>query len=264
MAGADDHQQKEILDDVLESLRQIRNGCTPPEIAYYVHRTVRRVVGNGDPYRTIKQSSTKEALSLYSMLESMVAGADDPFDMALRLSIAGNIIDLGPDHTYDLEEVIHRVAIQPFAIDHTAALRTRLNNVDSVLYLADNTGETVFDKLLIKKIDLPVYYAVKAGPILNDATAQDAVEAGLDEVAQIISTGSDAPGTVLDLCSPEFRTLFKGAGLIIAKGQANYETLSDHGSNLYSLLQVKCKVIARDLSVPLGSIIAKQGKNKKG
>jgi uncharacterized protein with ATP-grasp and redox domains len=104
-----------------------------------------------------------------------------------------------------------------------------------------------------------VVYAVKGGPTLNDATREDALAAGVDRVAEIISTGSDAPGTILDRCSKEFRKLYERAELIIAKGQANYETLSEAGSKVFCLLQTKCPVIARDVGVLVGSIVLRQG-----
>jgi len=102
-------------------------------------------------------------------------------------------------------------------------------------------------------------YAVKGGPVLNDATEKDAQDAGIGRVAKIVSNGSDAPGTVLSRCCQEFRRLYQEAQLIIAKGQANYETLSTEGSRVFFLLQIKCPVIAHDVGVPVGSIVIEQG-----
>jgi uncharacterized protein with ATP-grasp and redox domains len=188
-----------------------------------------------------------------------VQEADDPLDVAVRLSIAGNIIDLGPHQQYDLWDVIERVLAQPFAVDDRTAFREALGMADRVLYLADNAGETVFDRLLIEVLEVPVVYAVKGGPVLNDATWEDALAADLDQVAQVVETGSDAPGTILDRCSDEFRRLYNEVGVIVAKGQANYETLSDVGPKVFFLLQVKCPVIARDVGVAVGSILLKRG-----
>jgi uncharacterized protein with ATP-grasp and redox domains len=258
-AGADDDQQRAVLDRVLEMLRQIAPSSTPPEIGDRVHRIVRRVVDHHDPYREAKEASTRQALALYPRLKQRVEDADDPLDVAVRLSIAGNIIDLGPDHDYDLWAVIGRVLAQPFAIDDSAAFREALSRADRALYLADNAGETVFDRILIETLEVPVVYAVKGGPVLNDATRADALMAGLDQAARIVETGSDAPGTVLDRCSGEFRRLFDGASVVVAKGQANYETLSDAGPKVFFMLQVKCPVIARDVGVVASSIVLKQG-----
>ena len=258
-AGADHRQQQRVLSHVLDLLKRVEPSRTPPEIGDEVHGIVRRICGNGDPYRGVKDASTRQALALFPELKARVQEAVHPLDVALRLSIAGNIIDLGPDHEYDLWDVIERVLSQAFALDDRAALRQALDEADEVLYLADNAGETVFDRILIEALDVPVTYAVKGGPVLNDATLEDARAAGLERAATLVDTGSDAPGTILDRCSPAFRASYDGAELIIAKGQANYETLSGAGLRVFLLLQTKCPVIARDVGVPVGSIVVVQG-----
>ena len=258
-AKADEQQQRLVLDYTLERLRLIEPWRTPPEIADQIHRLVRQTVGNRDPYRAVKEASTSHALTLYPRLKALIAEASDPLDVAVRLSIAGNIIDVGPNLEYDLWDVVERTLIQPFAVDDRPALREALARAKRVLYLADNAGETIFDRVLIETLHVPVSYAVKGGPILNDATLEDALAAGVDNVAKIVSTGSDAPGTILHRCSQEFRQLYEEADLVIAKGQANYETLSTSGARTFFLLQAKCSVLARDAGVPVGSIILKQG-----
>ena len=261
MVGADEKQQKVVLNCVLDVLAEVDASSTPPEIGDQVHHIVREEVANGDPYRTVKEAGTRQALELYGRLKSLVAEAEDPLDVSVRLSIAGNIIDFGPDVEYDLWDTVERVLAQSFAIDNRMAFREALRGAGKVLYLADNAGETVFDRVLIETLDKPVTYAVKAGPILNDATREDALAAGVDKVAEIVSTGSDAPGTVLDRCSDDFRRLYNEADVIIAKGQANYETLSEEDSHVFFLLQTKCPVIARDVGVPEKSIVLRQGRS---
>lgn len=263
LAGADDGQQKAVLDRVLEALTRTELSSTPPEIGYQTHRIVRQEVGNPDPYREAKETSTRQALALYPRLKTLAAEASDPLDTAIRLSIAGNIIDLGPDQHYDLWDVVEQVLDQPFAIDDSAAFWKAVTGAGQVLYLADNAGETVFDRVLIEILDVPVVYVVKGGPILNDATREDAVAAGVDQVARVIDNGSDAPGTILERCSEGFRRLYEKAELIIAKGQANYETLSEEGARMFFLLQTKCSVIAHDVGVPVGGIVLKQGASKE-
>jgi hypothetical protein len=262
LAGADEVEQKTILDQVLARLAQISASTTPPEIGYHVHRLVRERVSNGDPYQQAKEASTRQALALYPRMKQLVQHADNPLDVGLRLSIAGNIIDLAQDTRYDLWTEVERVLAEPFAEDDRAAFSAALAQADEALFLADNAGETVFDRVLIEALPVPVVYAVKGGPVLNDATAEDAREAGIDQVARIVSTGSDAPGTILSRCSPTFRRLYDGATMVIAKGQGNYETLSEEGPRVFMLLQVKCPVIGRDLGVEQGSIVLKQGRNQ--
>jgi len=264
MAGADETTQKAIMDEVLEVLQHAKATHTPPEIGYKVHAVVKRLSGVDDPYLEVKQRSTNRALALYSRFKEIRDASDDPLMTAVRLSIAGNIIDFGINLEYDLEEVVQRVLEQPFAVDDGQAFRQALAQADEVLYLADNAGETVFDKLLIEVLGKPVVYVVKGAPVINDATKEDARAAGLHEVAQITDNGTDAMGTVLPIVSQKFLALFEKASFVIAKGQANYETLSDAGKKVFCLLQVKCPIIARHVGVPVGSIVLRQSEDRYG
>ncbi|MCG2767078.1 MAG: ARMT1-like domain-containing protein [Anaerolineae bacterium] len=259
MAGADQERQRVVLNRVLGALRKIDIASTPPEIGDLIHRIVREETGADDPYRAGKAGSTRQALALYPHLKGLVEDSVDHLDMAVRLAIAGNIIDLGLGTDYDLSESVERVVSQHFAIDDNLALREALGRAKWVLYLGDNAGETVFDRVLIETLDVPVTYVVKGGAILNDATLDDARAAGLDQVARLVPNGSDAPGTILERSSDGFRQLYEEAELIIAKGQANYETLSGEGDRIFFLLQTKCPVIAADIGAPVGSIVLKQG-----
>lgn len=260
IAGADERQQQAVIRRVLDELKRVDMRKTPPEITARIHRIVRKELGIRDPYLEAKETSTREALAMYPRLKAMLVEASDAIDLAIRLSIAGNIIDLGPSHQYSLWDTVRSVMTQDFAVDDRAVFRSLLSNTDELLYLADNAGESVFDRLLIETIDVPVIYAVKGGPVLNDATQEDALAAGIHNVATVISTGSDAPGTILSCCSEEFRQLYYEADLIIAKGQANYETLSETEATVFFLLQTKCAVIARDVGVPVNSIVLKRGR----
>jgi len=258
-AGADDVQQHAIVGQTLALLQALPHGKTPPEIGYAVHRIVRDMMGHSDPYRDIKDESTHAALALYPRLKTLVAESTDPLETAVRLSIAGNIIDFAlSDELADLWATVKRVLAAPFAVDDLAALRAALDGADRVLYLADNAGETVFDRVLIEALSPPVTYCVKGGPTLNDATREDALAAGLETCADIIDNGSDAPGTILSLCSENFRQVYAAAPLVIAKGQGNYETLSEAGARVFCLLQIKCPVIARDLGASVGGVVVRQ------
>ncbi len=259
MVTDDEAAQQAVMTETLALLQSLPSGTTPPEIAFAVHRLVRERLGDSDPYATAKAESTRAALALYPQLTALVAESEDPLDAAMRISIAGNIIDFGvSDDVPDLWSTVERIMAAPLAIDDRAQLRSALAVADHVLYLADNAGETVFDRVLIEKLEPPVLYAVKGGSVLNDATRQDALAAGLEKCASIIENGSRAPGTILDICSAEFRDTFDSAPLIIAKGQANYETLSEAGPRVFCLLQAKCPVIADDMPAPVGSAVVRQ------
>ncbi|MFO7578794.1 MAG: ARMT1-like domain-containing protein, partial [Nitrosomonas halophila] len=174
-----------------------------------------------------------------------------------RLSIAGNIIDFGPNPDYDLENVVNRLLTQDFAINDIEQLRQHLETAGSVLLIGDNAGETVFDRLLIETLSMPVTYAVRGGPVINDATFYDAVAAGIDRVAKVIDNGTQIPGTILRETSPAFQVCFEAADLILAKGMGNYETLSTIPGPIFFLFQVKCPVIATDIGTTQGSMVLK-------
>lgn len=257
-AGATEGQTLQVLQSVLQTLHDMEQGANPAEIARLVHRAVRETLNVRDPYIEQKKHSTRKALELLPKYRDMATRADD-LEPLIRLAIAGNIMDFGMFRELkDLEATATRVLSQPFAIDHTKALIKRIRASGSVLYLADNAGETVFDRLLIESLPVPVTYVVKGHPILNDATMADALDAGQNQYATLMDNGSDAPGTVLHTCSRRFRTVFNDAEVVIAKGQANYESLSDAGDNVFCLLQVKCPVIADDMGVPVNSIVVRQ------
>jgi len=200
-------------------------------------------------------------LGAYPEFRESVRRSRQPFQAAARMAIGGNIIDFGSNHGLDEQRVLDtltEVRHQPLAIDGLARLQAAVESARQVLYLADNAGEIVLDRLFIEQFPAAtrVTVAVKDGPILNDATTEDARAVGMDECAQVISNGFDAPGTVLPKCSKEFRNRFDAADVVISKGQGNYETLAGCGrENLFYMLKVKCQVVSRQLGVPEGSIV---------
>jgi len=186
--------------------------------------------------------------------------------MAIKVAIAGNIIDFGVNNRissgFNIEEELEDTLEQDFAIFDYADFKDALKDVDEILYLADNTGEIVFDRVLIEELGKRVIYVVRDKPIINDATMEDALFCKMDKVARVISSGCDAPGTILRYCSKEFLTYYSRAKLIISKGQGNYETLSEEKKPVFFLLKTKCSIIANDLGCKTGDIILKA--NLKG
>lgn len=257
-AGANENLQAKIIQKSLLLLAEAHPASRPPEISALIHRIVRAETGNHDAYLALKKNSTQEALALLPWLQQLIRDSADPLETALRLSAAGNIIDFGAARQFDLQAVIREVLTAQFAIYHLQEFKQDLALAGSVLFLADNAGETVFDRLLIEQLGKAVHYAVKTTPIINDAVREDAVSAGVDQVAAIIETGLDIPGADPQNSTAEFKHLFQEADLIISKGQGNYEMLSENQEPLYFLLRAKCAIIARDLQVPLGSFILKK------
>jgi hypothetical protein len=257
-AGADDEQQAEILRRTAERIAVMDLSMPPPLMAHEIHGIIRDMTGVSDPYATIKQRSNVFAEALHDELKTLVEEADDPIETAARLAAGANVIDFGvsgewkPDHYLS---VLRRAAVSPLNAGEYRDFREQVEQADTILYLVDNTGEIVFDRLLIEQLPARVTVGVKSGPILNDATLQEAREAGLDRVAELMETGSSAPGTVLDQCSDAFLEVFNSADLVLAKGQANYETLSRARANLFFLLKVKCPIIGRDIAHDVGTFV---------
>lgn len=259
MLKADDKISEKVMRDVLECLSRIDFNQTPPQQAREIHALIRKLCRNDDPYAEQKSADMQLALQLFDMVENDVKHAQDPFYAALQMAIAGNSLDHGVYHdlspeqarTY-LEQGLHT----PIQGD-IQRFRTEVEKAQSILYLGDNAGEIVFDRFVLRHMqDKKITYAVRGGPIINDALLSDALKAGIDkDVDRLIHNGDNSPGTVLQFCSAEFREVFEGADLIIAKGQGNYETLSEHEANIYFLLRAKCPVVAEHIGCEVGSAL---------
>jgi len=253
-----------ILKEVSLYLSQASFDVTPSEIGLGIYRIISRITGVKDPYKEVKERCISQALALYPELKKLIDASENRLMTAVRLAIAGNVIDFGTSSSFDLNRDLEAILSQDFALNHFDDFQSTLKKADRILYIADNAGETVFDRLLIEEIGQPVIYAVREKPIINDATREDAVLSGLDKVSKIISSGCDSPGNILKFCSAEFLRAYRSADLIISKGQGNYEALSDEKRPIFFLLKAKCPVVARDLGLEEGSIILlKRGERKR-
>jgi uncharacterized protein with ATP-grasp and redox domains len=255
-ATKDTAMHEQVVRSVLRMAAEMDLMQSPPAIAQRIHRLVRKISGVDDPYCTAKELFNRLAMAMLPDLTARLEGVQDPLMTAARLAIAGNTIDLAVNG--DLTEVeVHaafeRALSEPLMGD-LEAFRQAVAQARVILYLADNAGEITCDRLLIQQLlPVPVTLAVRGGAVVNDATLADAEAAGLHELVEVIDNGSDAPGTILSDCSEDFRRRFAKADLIIAKGQGNFETLSDTGGNIFFLFKVKCPVIAAHVGLPLGT-----------
>ncbi len=257
IATRDEKKLKKILDEIGLIIKDIPLENTPPETGMLIYEKVREITGVIDPYKKIKNESTQQALALYPYLKSTVNNSDDKLLTAIRISIAGNIIDFGVHNHFNIEEVIHNVLKKDFAIFDYDKFKNHLNKTDEILYIGDNAGETVFDKVLIEEMEKPVIYVVRETPVINDAIYDDAIQAGIDKVATILSSGTSAPGNLLKTCNDQFMGIYKKSTFVIAKGQGNYEALSNEKQLIFFLLIAKCWVIANDIGVNEKDIILK-------
>jgi uncharacterized protein with ATP-grasp and redox domains len=251
---ADVHER--IVREVLRSAAEMDFAQSPPSMGQLIHRRLREITGVADPYLNQKRRFNRMALEMLAENRARIETAPDPLETAVRLAIAGNVIDLGVKGGLtenDARGAIAKALSEPLHGD-VSELRRDVSSARSILYLTDNAGEIVFDRLLIERLPLDrVTVAVRGRPIINDATVEDAAVVGLDSLVEVIDNGSDAPGTILSDCSDGFRKRFRTSDLIVAKGQGNYETLCDDGNNVVFLFKAKCPVIAAHVGLPLGS-----------
>ncbi len=267
MAKLTDGQIKTIIDQVGVIISEIKLDLTPPELAGKIHAVIRKETGVEDLYKGIKQKSNRLALGYYDKCKKNISFAQEGLLRAVELSVIGNIIDFGVKNTINIDqelknrlESVHQTvknsASPFFAFD---AFKTSLQKYHRLIYLADNAGETVFDRILIEEIvslypEIKVLYCVKEKPIINDALKEDALFCGIDSVAEIFSTGSEIPGTVLELCTDEFLEHYKMSDMIISKGQGNFESFVSPDKPVFYLFMAKCPVVAGVAGCDIGSI----------
>ncbi|MBC8385709.1 MAG: DUF89 family protein [Candidatus Cloacimonetes bacterium] len=252
---------KKLLDEVGAMIKEIPMENTPPQTGAIIYPKISEITNNADPYKVIKEKNITHALHLYPELKKKVEKSDDSLLTAIRLAVAGNVIDLGVNREFDLVEEIEKILHQEFAVFDFESFKQELNNAKEILYIGDNSGEAVFDKILIEELGKPVTFVVREIPIINDITEKEARQIGIDKIAEILSSGTTAPGTILELCNQEFIRKFYDADLVISKGQGNYEGLSGVQRSIFFLLKVKCPVIAENIGVREDDIILKGKKN---
>lgn len=222
-----------------------------------IHALLRETLDNIDPYLKVKEKFTAIAENAEPLIESLAAGGPDLLLAAVKMAIAGNIIDFGAGVTFDVDAAVRNALNFEFAVDHFKQFADRLSTAENILYIGDNTGELYFDKPLLKLLSgKNVTFAVRGGPCLNDATREYALRAGIDKLATIIDTEIATVGYPLERIGQEAVGAFNNADMIIAKGQGNFESL--HGvkrPGLFFLMKVKCGLVAKMLGANEGDII---------
>lgn len=245
------------FDDQVSTIIENNPHLGAPELQRRLSLLFRQFTGINDPYLEKKQQSNQQASVLYTVWKEKVAQSDEPFEMALRLALAANIMDYGVAISRDMDATIERVFKSKLAIDDSGKLKTAIKNAKSILYLGDNAGEIYFDKLFIETINHPhVTFVVRGGLALNDATLEDAAEVGMSSCAKVITNGYDSPSTLLEKADDDFKQHFEQADLIISKGMGNLEGLMRYkDSRIFFLLMAKCEVVADYLNVEKGSFV---------
>lgn len=248
MVTMDDELRREIIKKTLAEVVDADFSITPPEQARLFHKIIRKVTGVDDPYREVKDCSTKFALELLPFFRDVIATKSDRFDAIVRLVIGGNIIDYGADKDFQLDSAKQKILDvfdMPLDMDAVRQLEHAMNSAKTILYIADNCGEAVFDRLLIEPYREKIILGVRGEPILNDITMREVAESGLEGLpVRIVDTGDMTPGVSINHSSREFMDEMFNADLVVAKGQGNFETLSDYDRPIFFLLRSKCKVIS--------------------
>jgi len=247
---------KNLIDEVGMLFPKISFDMTSPEIGEFIYGKMREISGVEDPYEHLKNQSTDEAHELVPFCEELITKSGDPLFTAIKMSIAGNMIDFAIHHKIDIRAEVESIVNKKLTINDYDSFKKRLKVSETILYIGDNAGESVFDRLLIEQLqDKKIYFGVRGAPVINDVVEKDAIHANIEKFAEIVSSGSAVPGTILSKCSKEFNDLFKSVDMVISKGQGNYEGLSDEKREIFFLLRVKCEVIAKHIGIPVGSMV---------
>ena len=262
MVQNDEKKQEKVMKEVMNFLINSQLDTSPPELSKEVHRIIRNVTKTEDPYKKVKTLSNEQGSKYYIKIKKIVENSNDKLLTAIKYSIIGNSIDFGTFKRYDIDKIIDNNIKQNFINLAYEDFKKSLKKSDTILYLADNTGEIFFDKILIEELlkkRKKIYYTVKKNPIINDALIEDAEYAGLHKITDIIEYDSEqrdsSPGVVIKNASTNFIKIFNSVDMVISKGQGNYESLNNEFREIFFLLMVKCPIVANDIKVPEGSLL---------
>lgn len=244
------------LKEVLRFLHEADYTLSPPVLGKEMHRNLRKFLNDPDPYKKIKDKYNKLLSAEYDKFKMIAEKSEDSFNTAVRLALAGNAADFGSKHMFELDPVIEKALLGDLRIDDSGKLKAEIEKAGSLLYIGDNAGEIVLDKLLLEIIDHDnAVFVVRGGPVINDATKEDAETTGIDKFAEIITTGDDAPGAFPDSSSDEFNELLESSGVVIAKGQGNLEGLCEVEREIFFILVIKCDIVAAMTGTEPGDLV---------
>ncbi len=267
MATDDTEIHTYVMKEVLKHLQNINFEKSPPELSREVHRIIRTITKNNDPYKKVKNESNEMVKKIFDHLKEKIEESDDPLITSIKLAIVGNVIDFGTMNRFNVDEMISHALEREFDDRDYPLFKKELDKSNDILYLADNSGEIFFDRLLLeelKKRGKKITYVVKENPIINDVLVDDAKYAGIDKIADVITYDKgqkiSTPGIVTKYASDKFKELFEKSDMVISKGQGNYEGLSSINRRVFFLLVAKCPLVANDIKSKVGKLILKVNK----
>jgi uncharacterized protein with ATP-grasp and redox domains len=261
IAGTGEERQRQILFELMDDIKKMDQHRTPSENSTEMLFKIYKLINSDDPYKEEKYKSNIRALELYPKLKENLNGSADRLYDALKISVSGNVIDLGINKKFDINASLKQSLTVGFALDDYHRFAAKLDNVDHVVIVGDNAGEIVFDRLLAEELasmGKKVTYIVKSGPVLNDATMEDAKQAGMDKTAGVITTGSNYLGAPLQKVSEEVKKLLYESELVISKGQAYFETLEHEElarDKVFFLLKIKCESVGKVAGAKFGDLV---------
>lgn len=256
---------KEINDEVQKRALDFDFEKSPPFVAKDVYEYLASKTNLEDPLETLKQESIKKATSYLPLIEEKISSSEDKLFTAIKAAVAGNVIDFATTKEFSLDDEINSIFQTDFSINDYEIFKEKLEKTNSLIILADNAGENIFDKVLVKTIvnlypSIKIYYATRGKAIINDITIKEALQSGIDKYCKVISSGVDTPGLDKSRASKEFMELFSKTPLVLSKGMGNFECLESHNDDkIFFLFKVKCNVVAKTISRNLGEIVLKRG-----
>jgi len=265
----DEETRLTVLKRLAQLLQEIDLERTPAALSNLAYQAVREVTGVEDPYKEEKVRLNNFALKFHDFIKQKIEASDKPLFTAAVAAIAGNVIDLGigAGHKMNFEGELETIFNTELAVDHFDEFIKDLESAETICYFLDNCGEIVFDRIFVEELlnfkTLDITAVVKSGPIINDATMDDAGQVGLTDIAKVIGTGSNLIGCDPEYLSEETQEAFKNADIVISKGQGNLESLTAYDQNIYFLLKAKCEIVAEFLGVKLGDWVFLANKKRK-
>lgn len=258
LAEADGKATFQVIKEIAKLIPHFGESDTPMSITQAMHRVVRRILGVNDPYEKVKREFNEKGRQVYPILRQLLRESNVPLETAVKIAIAGNIVDYALPIEKDLDKSLQTALQAPLPTKDWEIFQKELLKAKKLLYLLDNAGEIFYDKVLIEYLlenGYEITAVVRGGPAINDATLEEAKFAGLDSIVKVITTGLDTVGFILEEASLDLLQALEDAELIIAKGQANLESLDETEYPAFFLLKAKCPIIAELTGRKTGDIV---------
>ena len=258
---ANDTLRTEIALHVESMSQDFDTNLSPAENATPIYEVMSKLAHKEDLYKEQKREATLKALALIDSLRDTIENSSDKLLSATKIAIAGNVIDLAAEVSFDLDDELKKIFKTPFAIDSLERMRQSLSTASELLVVGDNAGEHIFDLLFMQTLkelypSLHIYYMTRGKYIINDITLQDCKGYGFEEVCELVNSGVPTPGFVYDLANEKAQAIFDKVDVVITKGMGNYECLGDYErENICFLLKIKCQVVANSLEKEIGDLI---------